>query len=351
MSGLHLPGLMLTGLAIAYAAVCAYFAARFAWRFRGLHAMRREAVAIPLNSEEKRYWEQCLQRFGLDQVAIASSKRIRGPVTMGVSKRLLLVPASMMAGVPEAELRTVIAHEFAHMHRNDFLKNLIYEVLSLPVSYHPAFWLVRERVMESREIVCDEMAAEIGGRKEYARSLLRLASLLVNGTPIRTPHAIGIFDANAFERRLMKLTGKQDRIQGARRATIVLLWSVMGAVTCASSLALGLRVDAGDTDNKPASAGAPLTVPAGVMAGNVLKKVAPKYPVEAKQERIQGTIVLNAVINKEGAIEELTVASGPKELQQSSLDAVRQWTYKPYLLNGNPVEVTTTINVIYSLAK
>jgi len=149
----------------------------------------------------------------------------------------------------------------------------------------------------------------------------------------------------------MKLTGKQDRIQGARRATIVLLWSVMGAVTCASSLALGLRVDAGDTDNKPASAGAPLTVPAGVMAGNVLKKVAPKYPVEAKQERIQGTIVLNAVINKEGAIEELTVASGPKELQQSSLDAVRQWTYKPYLLNGNPVEVTTTINVIYSLAK
>jgi TonB family protein len=87
------------------------------------------------------------------------------------------------------------------------------------------------------------------------------------------------------------------------------------------------------------------------MAGNVLTKVPPKYPEEAKKERIQGTVLLNAVIGKDGAVEELTVASGPKELQQSSLDAVRQWTYKPYLLNGNPTEVKTTVSVIYTLAK
>jgi outer membrane biosynthesis protein TonB len=57
------------------------------------------------------------------------------------------------------------------------------------------------------------------------------------------------------------------------------------------------------------------------------------------------------VIGKDGTVEELRVASGPKELQQSSLDAVRQWIYKPFLLNGDPVEVKTTINVVYSLAK
>jgi outer membrane biosynthesis protein TonB len=57
------------------------------------------------------------------------------------------------------------------------------------------------------------------------------------------------------------------------------------------------------------------------------------------------------VIGKDGTVEELKVASGPKELQQSSLDAVRQWIYKPFLLNGDPVEVKTTINVVYSLAK
>ena len=61
--------------------------------------------------------------------------------------------------------------------------------------------------------------------------------------------------------------------------------------------------------------------------------------------------MLNAVIGKDGSVEKLIVVSGPKELQESSLDAVRQWTYKPYLVNGDPVEVKTTINVIYTLTK
>ncbi len=85
-----------------------------------------------------------------------------------------------------ADLRTVIAHEFAHMRRNDFFKNLFYEIVSLPVSYHPLFRLTRERIMESREIVCDGMAAEMDGRGRYARSFLRLASLLVAGKAVRT---------------------------------------------------------------------------------------------------------------------------------------------------------------------
>jgi periplasmic protein TonB len=75
----------------------------------------------------------------------------------------------------------------------------------------------------------------------------------------------------------------------------------------------------------------------------------PVYPPEAKKAKIQGTVVLDVVISKEGNIENLRVISGPQELQQSALDAVRQWTYKPYLLNGDPVEVKTTVNIIYNL--
>ena len=273
----------------------------------------------------------------------------------------------MVAALPQADFRTVIAHEFAHMRRNDFLKNLIYEFFSLPASYNPALWLTRERIMETREVVCDEIAAPIANsplaasplvtsidaRNEYARSLLRLASLLVTGTPTRTPHAIGIFDANAFERRLMKLTQQPTQIRGPRRIALVAACAVLGLATCASALALRLSVNAlpGPNDKNSAKSGDSLNVPASEMAGNVLTKVPPKYPEEAKKERIQGTVLLNAVIGKDGAVEELTVSSGPKELQQSALDAVRQWTYKAYLLNGNPTEVKTTISVIYTLAK
>ncbi len=92
-----------------------------------------------------------------------------------------------------------------------------------------------------------------------------------------------------------------------------------------------------------------MNVSSGVMAGNILVKTQPQYPAIAKAARIQGTVVLQATISKTGTIEGLTVVSGPPMLQQAALDAVRSWRYKPYLLNGEPVEVGTQINVVFSL--
>ena len=65
---------------------------------------------------------------------IAASSRIFSPVTMGLRRKLLLLPVTMVDVLPELDLHTVIAHEFAHMQRKDFMKNLLYELLSLPVS-------------------------------------------------------------------------------------------------------------------------------------------------------------------------------------------------------------------------
>ena len=349
----HLSGELLAAIAIAYGATIAYFAARFAWRWKKLAGLRREVEMMPLSPEATLQWAQCSARFGIADVSIATSSRIFGPVTIGFfRKKLVLFPAGTATSLQEPELHAAMAHEFAHLHRNDFLKNLVYELLSLPVSYHPVLWLTRERVTESREMVCDQMAADISGRNEYARSLLRLASLLMHGLPRRTPHAIGILDANTFERRVMKLSKKQNEIRGVRRFAIVLACAVFGIGTCASAIALSMHVDAGSAavgDKAPPHS--PLNVSASDMAGNKISGPVPKYPAEAKKEGIQGTVVLDAVIGKDGTVEELRVASGPKELQQSSLDAVRQWIYKPFLLNGDPVEVKTTINVVYSLAK
>lgn len=93
----------------------------------------------------------------------------------------------------------------------------------------------------------------------------------------------------------------------------------------------------------------PVHVSSGVVAGNVISRVNPIYPPDAKSAGIQGTVVLAAIISKEGSVAQLRVVSGPQELQQSALDAVKQWTYRPYLLNGQPTEVQTTITVNYSL--
>jgi protein TonB len=86
-----------------------------------------------------------------------------------------------------------------------------------------------------------------------------------------------------------------------------------------------------------------------VMQGNLLVKTMPQYPAIAKAARIQGTVVLQATISKAGTIENLHVVSGPPMLQQAAMDAVRSWRYKPYLLNGDPVEVETQVNVVFNL--
>jgi protein TonB len=94
-----------------------------------------------------------------------------------------------------------------------------------------------------------------------------------------------------------------------------------------------------------------LSVSSGVMTGNLLEKIFPQYPAIAKAARIQGIVVLQATISKSGTIQNLRVISGPPMLQQAAIDAVRSWRYRPYLLNGEPVEVETTINVVFNLGE
>jgi TonB family protein len=86
-----------------------------------------------------------------------------------------------------------------------------------------------------------------------------------------------------------------------------------------------------------------------VRAARILHKVSPKYPKKARKERVQGVVRLHAIIGKDGTVHELSVISGPALLTDAALQAVRQWRYEPTLLNGEPVEVDTTIDVIFAL--
>ena len=95
--------------------------------------------------------------------------------------------------------------------------------------------------------------------------------------------------------------------------------------------------------------GGPVRISGGVMASQVLTRVNPTYPPEAKAKRISGTVVLSATIGSDGMVQDLSVISGPAALEEAALNAVKQWTYRPYVLNGNPVEVRTTVTVNFSL--
>jgi TonB family protein len=88
----------------------------------------------------------------------------------------------------------------------------------------------------------------------------------------------------------------------------------------------------------------------GVSAGLLLKRVNPEYPPDARRARIQGTVVLHVLISKAGDIATVELVSGHPMLAPAAIDAVKQWKYKPYLLNGSPVEVDTEILVNFTLS-
>jgi len=119
-----------------------------------------------------------------------------------------------------------------------------------------------------------------------------------------------------------------------KRHLVVGLLLVIGVASLAAAQAVPQRVRVG----------------AGVEHALLVKKVQPVYPAEAKAQHIQGTVVLKPIIDKEGNVASLEVISGHPMLVPPTIEAVKQWKYKPYLLNGEPVEVETQVTVNYTLA-
>lgn len=99
----------------------------------------------------------------------------------------------------------------------------------------------------------------------------------------------------------------------------------------------------------PKAAPQRVRVGGNVQQAKMVRMIQPTYPAIAKQAHIQGSVILHAIIAKDGTVQELQLMSGPPLLVKAAMDAVRQWRYQPTLLNGDPVEVDTTISVIFSL--
>jgi len=94
---------------------------------------------------------------------------------------------------------------------------------------------------------------------------------------------------------------------------------------------------------------APTSVPGDVEARNLVFGPQPMYPPIAKAAHVSGDVVLRALIDTLGAVKSLQVLSGPELLNAAAQDAVSRWRYKPYLVNGQPVEVETTVTVSFTL--
>ena len=137
-----------------------------------------------------------------------------------------------------------------------------------------------------------------------------------------------------------------------KRAHLIAIVLLVSSLPCAFGIQDSSPTPTATPAPTPADSPKPplkLRVSPGVAEGLVLRKVNPRYPPEARKNHIQGDVILQIEIDKRGNVARLKVAQGDPTLAEAAVDAVRQWKYKPYVLNGEPVELATTVKIQFHL--
>jgi TonB family protein len=359
-AGFHLPPTLLAAAALLYLSVLAYFATRLCIGFYQTASLRRRAEPLALSGYASQSYHRYAQLFGVHDVILATSTEIASPITLGVRRPVLLLPSELETSLLSEDLDAALAHEFAHMRRRDFAKNLAYEVLSLPIAFHPLLWITRSRMAETRELVCDAMAAEVvAGRQRYARSLLRLATKFSEQTHASTPHAIGIFDAHPFknfERRVMNLTHNSLELKGAARVATTALSLLLIGGACTSALAFRLQVAEPSDQSAVHSATAagpaePMHIGGNIKKPIVIYTVDPEYSPQARRAKFSGNVEVYLWVDKYGHPSHVRVVKGVgMGLDEKAVEAARQYKFKPATLDGKPVTVDLYVDISFNIA-
>ncbi len=284
-----------------------------------------------------------------------ASEEIDSPVTYGAHEPVILLPApALAAGAP---LEAMVTHELIHVRRRDWLLGIVEEIVRAALWFHPAVWWVLGRIQLAREQAVDRETVEITqARRAYVETLVAVA--IGKDWPCPT-----FLRQRHLQQRIACLL-KEASMSRARLALSLFAVVCMLIPTAVfAAIAFPLEASAVFTpvaDQAPPPPPPPqadnaqvqpmrIRVGGAVQARNLEHEVTPEYPPLARQARIQGTVRFMVVVGKEGTVQNMQLVSGHPLLVAAAQDAIRQWRYRPTLLNGNPVEVTTQVDLNFLL--
>ncbi|HEY3886464.1 MAG TPA: M56 family metallopeptidase [Vicinamibacterales bacterium] len=365
-AGIAWPSLLITALV-------AGTACRLAWttigwlRLRGIQTMGNP-VADDVASEAG----ELMSAIGAS-ADIRWIEGLRQPSTFGLRRPVVLLPDALR-GQPAAIRRAVIAHELFHVQRRDSATLLIEELIRAATWFHPAMWWLISRVRLAREGVVDELTVMLtGARQTYLDALL----LLADEAPLAS---------SAFSRRhqlfyRVQLISREVRMTSRRfvAASAILAFALVATGwTAASAFPLQKAEPTPTVQNPPTpppsapprdiyrnpeppppprlqtepwtSADAASAVPLGgkIKPPKRLVDVRPVYPEEARINRVRGIVIVKALIDREGNVEEVHVLRSIPLFDQAAVDAVSQWKFEPTLVNGEPVPLIMTMTINFN---
>jgi len=217
--------------------------------------IRRLAVKLETDDRIADVIRHCEIQIGtrLPGVKVFRSETLPLPVTIGLFHPAIILPEPLLREGNLELLTSAIGHEFIHVARQDYLLNFIYELLFVPISFHPAAALLRRRVKQTRELCCDELVAErILNAEVYARSLVRLASSAPPLRRLSVTTTVGIADADILEARIMSLLRKPE-LNTRWKKLLLIVVSVLLLVPCVAAATYAMRFDVATNAQEPSS--------------------------------------------------------------------------------------------------
>lgn len=427
-------------LAVLYALLVLWRVASLLRAWHRTRVILKSAFACDFSDLFQATLDDCQAIIQPGSFRILCSAEVPVPVTVGVFRRIVILPQRFVREVNPDVLRSAIGHELVHVARRDYLTNLIYEFIYVPLSFHPAAAFVRRRIKHTRELCCDEtVAAKLIQPEVYARSLISLIGSAPIWRPLAPDTTIGINESDILEVRIMSLL-KTTKSSPRSRTLLLIAASLLLVMPCIAAARFALsfdtagqepaklelqRKESADTrqsqertivelkrqadalqermQRAPQSERAEIEARLLEVQRNLdehkrmleqsvvakerlalsmtrseeseallredkerleteqrlesqnrkvrlISHVEPSYPQDAREKKIEGSVVLHFTVNHEGIPQNIQVKRPLyPSLDQAAIEAVSKWRFEPAIKDGQPASMWLDAEVNFNL--
>lgn len=318
---------------------------RLIWLGIGLYRLRRlkvSTVRLPLS----RHVQMLKEKLGVSARFRVSSE-VSGPITFGCLQPVVIFPESFTE-LDKGMQSAVACHELLHVKRRDWAWNTLEELVRTLFWFHPGFhWLIGRIRLTREQLVDEQVVTLLGSRQIYLQSLVEIAKRH-NRTALPAP--LFLKESQLSRRVQLLLQLREVRMSKTRMTISMAVGLVLLFVTGWWSLS-ALPITAPQSTRIPESepeVQEPIRVGSNVMKSKLIHRVDPEYLPYQTIARPTALVILSVVIGKQGEVQQVEVVQEDKDnpaLDSATMDAVRQWRYEPFLLNGEPIRVRTTVFV------
>jgi TonB family protein len=274
------------------------------------------------------------------RTAVVASSRAIEPGVLGIRTPVLIWPRHLTAGLSEAHIAAILAHEMCHVARRDNLLASLQMLVTAVFWFHPLVWWIGARLVDERERACDERVVALGGSPAtYAESILQTCRLCL-ASPIANVSGVTGGNLNTRIVRIMKDVPAVP-LGLAKRTALVLAAFLIAIAPIAAREAAPAGQDADREVHRPGGR---------VVAPRLLKEVKPQYTPRAMEEKVEGEVLMECVIKADGTVGDTKIVKSlHPDLDKAAVDAAAQWIFEPGTRDGKPVNVLVTITIAFRL--